>query len=136
MITTGVPQGERTAPFLFIVVFDYVLQNTEATIGLQTHPHKLLPDLDFEDDIVSLDQSNMEDLEHFWTIESSVKKVGLSIKYIKTKIMIRNIENPRTELIEGKTIIKVGGNTYLEVVDNFKYLSTYIANCNTDFKRH
>ena len=50
--------------------------------------------------------------------------------------MIKNIENPRTELIEGKTIIKVGGNTYLEVVDNFKYLSTYIANCNTDFKRH
>ena len=54
LITTGVLQRVTLAPFLFIVVLDYVLQSTEATTGLQTHPDKLLPDLDFADDIVLL----------------------------------------------------------------------------------
>ena len=49
--------------------------------------------------------------------------------------MIRNIENPRTEVIEGKAVIKIAENTYLEVVDDFKYLGAYKANCHTDFKR-
>ena len=107
------------APFLFIIVLDYVLQNTEATTGLQTHPNEMLSDLDFADDIVLLDQGEIEALEHFRTIESSAKKVGLSMNYDKTKIMIRNVENPRTEVIEGKTVIKIAESKYLEVVDDF-----------------
>ena len=74
LITTGVLQGDTLAPFLFIIVLDYVLQNTEATTGLQTHPNEMLPDLDFADDIVLLDQGEIEALEHFRTIESSAKK--------------------------------------------------------------
>ena len=135
LITTGVLQGDTLAPFLFIIVLDYVLRNTEATTGLQTHPDELLPDLDFADDIVLLDQGEMEALVHFRTIESSAKKVGLSINYNKTKIMIKNIENPRIEVIDGKTVIKMDENTYLEVVDDFKYFDAYIANCYADFKR-
>ena len=50
-------------------------------------------------------------------------------------MMIKDIENPRTEVINGKTVIKMAENTYLEVVDNFKYLGAYIANCHADFKR-
>ena len=46
----------------------------------------------------------MEALEHFRIIESSAKNVGLSIDYDQTKIMIRNIENTRIEVIEGQTI--------------------------------
>ena len=49
--------------------------------------------------------------------------------------MIKNIENPRTEVIDGKTVIKMAENKYLEVVDDFKYLGAYIANCHADFKR-
>ena len=135
LITTRVLQGDTPAPFLFIIVLDYVLQNTEATTGLQTHPGKLLPDIDFADDISLLDQGKMQVLDNFQTIESSAKKVGLNINHEKTKIMIRNIENPRTEVIEGKTVIKIADNTYLEVVDDFKHLGAYIANCHTDFKR-
>ena len=52
IITAGVLQGDTLAPFLFIIVLDYVLRNTEATTGLQTHPDQLLPGLDFADDIV------------------------------------------------------------------------------------
>ena len=135
LITTGVLQGDTLAPFLFIIVLDCVLQNTEATTGLQTHPNEMLPDLDFADDIVLLNQGEIEALEHFRTIEYSAKKVGLSINYDKTKIMIRNVENPRTEVIEGKTVIKIAENKYLEVVDHFKYLGAYITNCHKKFKR-
>ena len=129
-ITTGVLQGDTLAPFLFIIVLDYVLQNTEATTG--THLDELLPDLDFTNDIVLLDQGEMEDLEHFRTI---AKKVGLSINYDNTKIMIRNIGNPRIEVIEEQTVINIAETTYLEVVDDFKYLGAYIANSHTYFKR-
>ena len=101
-ITTGVLQGDTLAPFLFIIVLDYILQNTEATTG--THLDELLPDLDFTNDIVLLDQGEMEDLEHFRTI---AKKVGLSINYDKTKIMIRNIGNPRIEVIEEQIVINI-----------------------------
>ena len=49
--------------------------------------------------------------------------------------MIRNIENPKTEVIKGKTVIRIAKNAYLEVLDDFKYLGTYIVNFHTDFKR-
>ena len=129
-ITTGVLQGDTLAPFLFIIVLDYVLQNTEATTG--THLDELLPGFDFTDDIVLLDQGEMEDLEHFRTI---AKKVGLSINYDKTKIMTSNIGNPRIEVIEEQIVIDISETTYLEVVDDFKYLGAYIANSHTYFKR-
>ena len=129
-ITTGVLQGDTLAPFLFIIVLDYVLQNTEATTG--THLDELLPDFDFTNDIVLLDQGEMEDLEHFRTI---AKKVGLSINYDKTKIMTSNIGNPRIEVIEEQIVIDISETTYLEVVDDFKYLGAYIANSHTYFKR-
>ena len=93
-----------------------------------------MPDLDFANDIVLLDQDKMEALEHFQAIESLAKKVGLSIKYDKTKITIRKIENARTEVIEGQTVTTLAENTYLEVVDDFKDLGAYIGNSHTDFK--
>ena len=86
-----------------------------------------MPDLDFANDIVLLDQDKMEVLEHFQAIGSLAKKVGLSIKYDKTKIMIRKIENTRTEVIEGQTVTTLAENTYLEVVDDFKDLGAYIG---------
>ena len=49
--------------------------------------------------------------------------------------MIRNVDNPRTEVIEGKTVIKIVENKYMEVVDDFKYLGGCITNCHTEFKR-
>ena len=49
--------------------------------------------------------------------------------------MIRNIDKPRTEVIEGKLGMKGEENTALEVVNDFKYLGAYIENCRVDFKR-
>ena len=59
-IITGVLQDETLAPFLFIIVLDYILKQTEANYGIKTHlldSDVNLPDLDFDDDIVSLDSN-------------------------------------------------------------------------------
>jgi len=57
-ITKGVLQGDTLAPFVFIIVLDYVLKVTAlGNFGIQTHPDKTLHDLDFADDIVLLDSS-------------------------------------------------------------------------------
>ena len=69
LIATGILQWDTLARFSFIIVLYYVLQNTEATTGLQIHPDELLPDLNFADDIVLLDQGETEPLERFRTAE-------------------------------------------------------------------
>lgn len=55
--------------------------------------------------------------EHFQTIESSAKEVGLNINYDKTKIMLRNVADPRAEVTEG-----VAEYIALEVVNDFRHL--------------
>ena len=40
--------------------------------------------------------------------------------------MIGNVDNPRTEVIKGKLIMKAAKNKVLEVVNDFKYLGAYI----------
>ena len=49
--------------------------------------------------------------------------------------MIRNVDNPRTEVSEGKLVMEVAESTAQEVVGDFKYLDAYIANCHVDFNR-
>ena len=44
-----------SSSFLFIIILDFLLQNTEITTGLQTHPDEFLSDLDFADDTLLLD---------------------------------------------------------------------------------
>ena len=39
-VTTGVLQGDTLAPFLFIVVLDYVLKESESEFGIKTHIHE------------------------------------------------------------------------------------------------
>ena len=48
-ITTDVLQGDTLAPFLFIIVLDYILIKTTTDQGIITHikKHFFLPNLDF-----------------------------------------------------------------------------------------
>jgi len=64
-VTTGVLQGDVLAPFLFIILVDYLLgKASESDAGVETHPRqsrrypaKFLNDLDFADDIALLESS-------------------------------------------------------------------------------
>ena len=65
-ITTGVLQGDVLAPFLFVVLVDYLLKRATSQLdsGAVTHPRrsrrhpaKSLNDLDFADDIALLESS-------------------------------------------------------------------------------
>ena len=66
-IEAGILQGDTLAPFLFIIVVDYVLRVSIDTIsnnGLELsprrssrHPAKYLTDTDFADDIALISQS-------------------------------------------------------------------------------
>ena len=62
-VSTGVLQGDVLAPFLFVILIDYLLTKatSELDSGIITHPRrsrrhpaKLLNDLDFADDIALL----------------------------------------------------------------------------------
>ena len=135
-VSTGVLQGDTLAPFLFVIVLDFVMRHTPATLGLQKiYGNTLLPDLDFADDIVLLDKNEIEAIEHFEMIESFAEEVGLKVNYDKTKIMTRNIENSRAEESNNILVMKLSEDKKLEVVDDFKYLGAYIANCHQDLKR-
>ena len=65
LVTTRVLQGDISAPFLFIIVLDWVLQKTEITTGLQTHQAEILLGTDLAYDILLLDQYETESIKHF-----------------------------------------------------------------------
>ena len=95
VVTTGVLQGNTLAPFLLLIVLDYILSKTASDQGITTHieEHIVLPDLDFADDIVLLDENENNAIDHFTHITNVAKNVGLHDNYTKTKVMLKNIEN-------------------------------------------
>lgn len=89
-ITIGIFQGDKLAPFMFIIAVDYILRQTHHSHGLKTHaqnPDKNLSDLDFTDDIVFLYETRIAAAEHYDNLKNSASQVGLKIKKDKTKIM-------------------------------------------------
>ena len=127
-ITTGVLQGDTLAPFLFIIVVDCILQQTDDSPGLKTHaenPEEYLPDLDFTNIIVLLDETDTAAAaEHYDNLQNSASKVALRINKDNTKIMHINYCR------EGAPPKLLGG---LKVVEDFKYLGTQIASSLSDF---
>ena len=66
-LTTGALQGDTLASFLFIIVLDYILKQTDSNHGIKTHLpgfDTCLPDLDLADDIVTFDSNETNAGEH------------------------------------------------------------------------
>ena len=88
-VTTGVLQGDVLAPFLFIIVLDFVMKNATKNNpdgSFMTHPRRskrqpetLLNNLDFADDI-SLLESNIQRAQSqlLCTVDSAAS-IGLMI---------------------------------------------------------
>ena len=125
-VNTGVLQGDTLAPFLFVVVLDYVLRQTHPDCGLRTHPDVTLPDLDFADDIVLLDPEENRAGRHFRDLVHAARAVGLAVNYQKTKLMYCNCIPSQPTHDDLRQI---------DIVTDFKYLGSRIVSSLEDFRQ-
>ena len=135
-IVAGILQGDTLAPFLFIVVLDYVLRMSLDQIntkGLQLHPRKSsrhpavhLTDADFADDIAIISNSLENAQSLLSSLESAANCIGLYLNESKTEyISFSQTDDP--------LVIKTINNTILKRVDDYKYLGSYISSSAKDF---
>ena len=125
-VTTGVLQGDVLAPFLFIILVDYLLGKTSGPdSGVVTcprqsrrYPAKMLNDLDFADDITLLESSMSRAQSQLTRTADAAADLGLVISAPKTVFMTINC-HPQPPL-------QVYGTSINHVTD-FKYLSSMMA---------
>jgi hypothetical protein len=99
-ITTGALQGDVLAPFLFVIVIDYVMSNGERDFDFEYQksdgtrsrrvPTCKLGDLGFADDIALLENKISTGNRQLETVANNAKQVGLQINTDKTEYMILN----------------------------------------------
>ena len=107
-ITTGVLQGDVLAPFLFVVLVDYLLKKATSQLnsGVVTHPRrsrrhpvKSLNDLDFADDIALLESSISRAQAQLTKTAEAAADLGLVSSAPKTEYMAVNC-NPQSMEIQ------------------------------------
>ena len=136
-IQAGVLQGDTLAPYLFVIVIDYVMRTAigESTeMGFTIHPRKSrripsvnITDLCFADDIALLANEIAHAQELLKRIETEASKVGLVINSKKTEVMNFNQD-------EDNTIIKTINGDNIKTVENFKYLGAWMKSTESDIK--
>jgi hypothetical protein len=126
-VSTGVLQGDVLAPFLFILVMDYVLGKSERQFGFEykpkrsiRNPAKRISDLDFADDIVLLENNIKLANEQLEQLRVEAAKVGLIINEKKTEVMTFNCDHKSWK--PGKKGEVYLNDIELKRVDDFKYL--------------
>ena len=134
-VTTGVLQGDVLAPFLFIILIDYMLQmaTKDTNSGVLTHPRqsrrypaKVLNDLDFADDIALLESSIPRAQSQLTRTAAAAEDLGLVISVPKTEFMTVNCNPQPTLEVYGKPI---------NHVSDFKYLGSMMASSYKDLTR-
>jgi hypothetical protein len=138
-VTTGVLQGDTLAPFLFIIVMDYVMKNAELNHtnekgehGFITNlrqstrqPATMIHDLDFADDIALTESTFDRAQSQLITTAEWAGKVGLQVNIKKTQLLTNQNTNKRSIQLDGQDI---------QSVDNFKYLGSMMLSSITDIK--
>lgn len=137
-IVAGILQGDTLAPFLFIIVIDYVLRISVDLIsnkGLELkprtssrHPAIHITDTDFADDIALIANSRKNAQDLLTSLESAANCVGLHLNETKTEYI--DISQQRDSTFDMKTL----GGKILKQVDDYKYLGSCIMNSEKDFK--
>ena len=136
-IKAGILQGDTLAPFLFIIVVDYVLRMSVDQInekGFQIQPRRssrnpaiYLTDTDFADDI-SLISNCLENAQALLiSLESAANCVGLYLNETKTEYVFNSKTN------DEPFVMKTLSNSVLKRVDDYKYLGSFISSSEKDF---
>ena len=135
-VEAGVLQGDTLAPYLFVIVVDYVLRAAipDDSVGFmiqkrlsRRHPAKYVTDLDFADDIALLSGTMANAQTLLTAVEENAAAVGLHINMKKTEYI-------RIGDFSGDThpTLRVSGGEIAEVAD-FRYLGSWIMSSNKDF---
>ncbi len=139
-MSTGVLQGDVLAPFLFIIVIDYVMRKSEKlgdkTFGFITHPRTcsrepdiVLNDLDYADDIAQLERNQQRAQEQLNYTNDNSKTVGLEINDKKTEQMIVFPENDQQDILPLRL-----NDKDIKIVTNFKYLGSLMESSEIDIQ--
>ena len=139
----GVLQGDTLAPYLFVIVLDWVMRNAipdptlgfciRARVGTRsrcTSPALYVTDLDFVDDIAVLSSSATSMQAMVLSIEHWTLKVGLKINGPKTEFMFSGYWDPSAPAIT----LHLASGLSLKLVKDFKYLGTWLISSMNDFK--
>ena len=141
-ILAGVLQGDTLAPLLFIIAIDYVMRTTldGKDFGFSLDDRNMrrggratrsssrttkIPDADFADDLALLSDNLPDAQEYLSRLEEAAAAICLHLNSEKTQYI--------STCNEDLDILTAGGDV-LEKVDNFKYLGSYIADSERDFK--
>ncbi|XP_078617621.1 uncharacterized protein LOC144885572 [Branchiostoma floridae x Branchiostoma japonicum] len=134
-VTTGVLQGDVLAPFLFIVLIDFLMRRSTEDIdsGIVTHPRqsrrypaRILNDMDFADDIALLESSIPKAQEQLNRTAAAGTQLGLVISVPKTEYMTINCSPQPPLEVYGQPI---------KNVTNFRYLGSMMASSKNDLTR-
>ena len=133
----GVLQGDTLAPYLFVIVIDFVLRvalDEEPSLGLMIkkgttsrHPSKYLTDLGFADDITLFSDSEDKAQAMLSSIERVALRVGLRINRLKTEFILVGRWDA------GPVVINLASGP-IKQVDDFKYLGSWLRDSMKDFK--
>ena len=133
----GVLQGDTLAPFLFILVIDWIMRNAvpDDSIGLQLkkppsrrYLGKYITDLDYCDDIALLSGTWKGAQNLLLSTELWAKKVGLNINVAKTEFLLIGSWNPS----DREPNFYLSGNKSINEVNDFKYLGTWLRSTSKD----
>ena len=143
-VTTGVLQGDVLAPFLFVVLVDYLLKKVTPQLdsGVVTHPRrsrrhpaKSLNDMDFADDIALLESSISRAQAQLTKTAEAAAYLGLVISAPKTEYMTVNCNpQPALQNCNPQPALQVYGDSINHVSD-FRYLGSMVASGSSDLKR-
>ena len=132
----GILQGDTLAPFLFIMVVDYIMRVSVDTItekGYLLHPRRgsrqpaeYLTDTDFADDIALISQSLEHAQDLLQSLEQASNGVGLYLNETKTECLNRCLSN-------ADLVVKTLNGASLKMVEDYVYLGSYISSSEKDF---
>ena len=115
--TTGILQGDTLAPYLFVIVVDYILRQSadllnEKGIDVKPtkslrEPAKFLTDLDYADDIALLTKLLKDGQELLLSLEEAASRFGLLLNSKKTEYLTLN------EIMNQLPLSSADGNRFL-----------------------